>query len=167
MARSTWGSLGIAELMEEATAEDRSGSAVRSLFIYYKLDSALPNFHVGLTQVVAVASWYPWWIRRRRTHNESAHPIFHCKYRSYSLRRMLRNSSFPKPRRSIPGPRQVKVNVGGSFHSDCHAGSVGAILRGYVGKYIVASIFFSSDQCNKWIDGDERRFSACKPPKMQ
>jgi hypothetical protein len=33
-------------------------------------DSMLEGFHnIGLNETIAVACWYLWWIRRRRTHN--------------------------------------------------------------------------------------------------
>jgi ribonuclease HI len=36
-------------------------------------------------------------------------------------------------------PRTLKVNVDGSFHPDSHAGSTGAIMRDFEGKFVAAA----------------------------
>jgi ribonuclease HI len=41
-----------------------------------------------------------------------------------------------------PNPRHLKINVDGSFHSDSHAGSIGAVVRDYKGEFIAASTVF-------------------------
>jgi ribonuclease HI len=39
-------------------------------------------------------------------------------------------------------PRHLKINVDGSFHSDSHAGSIGAVVQDYKGEFIAASTVF-------------------------
>jgi ribonuclease HI len=36
----------------------------------------------------------------------------------------------------------LKINVDGSFHSDSHAGSIGAVVRDYKGEFIADSTVF-------------------------
>jgi hypothetical protein len=42
----------------------------------------------------------------------------------------------------VPSENKVKVNVDGSFHSDDHAGVVGAVIRDHTGGFLVASSSF-------------------------
>jgi hypothetical protein len=63
-ARSLWCSLGISQIMEEALEEDRSGSAVLE-FLFRRQDTSMPGIDLGMKEVIAVGSWYLWWIRRQ------------------------------------------------------------------------------------------------------
>jgi hypothetical protein len=33
---------------------------------------------IGIREMVAVTSWYLWWMRRARTHGENVHQVKHC-----------------------------------------------------------------------------------------
>jgi ribonuclease HI len=44
-----------------------------------------------------------------------------------------------------PCENKVKVNVDGSFHSDVHAGAVGAVIHDHNGGFLAASSSFISD----------------------
>jgi hypothetical protein len=58
---------------------DRSKSVVLEE-ILCRNSSSMPGFNdIGLKEVVAITSWYIWWIRRRRTHNEDVPPLFRRK----------------------------------------------------------------------------------------
>jgi hypothetical protein len=48
----------------------------------------------------------------------------------------------PKPQWEKPNPRQVKINVDGSFHLDTYAGSVGAVMQESAGCFIAASTVY-------------------------
>jgi ribonuclease HI len=41
-----------------------------------------------------------------------------------------------------PNPRHMKINVDGSFHSESHAGSIGAVVRYSKGDFMAASTIF-------------------------
>jgi hypothetical protein len=103
---------------------------------------------VKLKETVAVAAWYLWWIRRRRTHNEDVPPIYKCKM---SILTITANASKSKgkgdprsERWTRPEARFLKLNVDASFHVDDHAGAVGAVIRDYEGRLVVASCSFLS-----------------------
>jgi ribonuclease HI len=144
-ARSLWCSLGISQSMEEALEEDRSGSAVLE-FLFRRQDTSMPGIDLGMKEVIAVGSWYLWWIRRQRTHDEQVPPMFKCKFSILSIAanaaKAQSKTTTQRVRWSRPPPRITKVNVDGSFHSDSHTGSVGAILRDYEGKFVAASSIY-------------------------
>jgi hypothetical protein len=54
------------------------------------------------------------------------------------------NLSMPRPRWTIPEPRQVILKVDGYFHADDHRCSAGAVsvLWDYEGRFIAASTLF-------------------------
>jgi hypothetical protein len=64
--KSMWKSLGFNSLVEDAMAEDRARSAVMES-IFKRKASTHPGYNIGVSETVAVASWYLWWIHRRRT----------------------------------------------------------------------------------------------------
>jgi ribonuclease HI len=144
-AKHMWDSLGLATVIEEA-ATDRSGSVVLEELLR-DTDKMLPGFDgIGQKETIAVAAWYLWWIRRRRTHEESVPPMSQCKMSVLSITangaKAMAKVSGPKPRWSRPTSRILKVNVDGSFNSDSCAGSVGAVVRDSRGKFIAASTVY-------------------------
>jgi hypothetical protein len=138
--------LGLSDSINDALVVDRSGSAILE-HIILRQNSRLPGFqNIGITETILVASWYLWWIRRKRTHDEAVAPLHHCRM---SILTITSNAANRKrvPRRSEtrwskPESRQVKVNVDGSFHENDGSGAVGAILRDYQGRFIAASSIF-------------------------
>jgi ribonuclease HI len=110
-------------------------------------DELLPGFDtIGMKETIAVTSWYLWWLRRRRTHDENIPLITHCKMSILSITlngaKAAAKPTGPKPHWSRPSPRIIKINVDGSFHSDTCAGSVGAVARDSLGKFIAASTVY-------------------------
>ena len=97
--------------------------------------------------MISVTSWYLWWIRRRRTHNETVPPTFKCKF---SILSIIANASkvvsspgvASEGKWTRPSPRQVKVNVDASFHADLCAGAIGVVMRDYQGSFIAATSKF-------------------------
>jgi ribonuclease HI len=148
-ARDLWDSLGIAEVIEQAVIIDRAGSAVLE-FILRDQKRQLPGFtSIGLKETIGVACWYLWWIRRRRTHNETTPPLLRCKMLILSIvTNSARASANARPRSikwCAPCEDKVKVNVDGSYHPDDHAGAVGAVIRDHNGGFLAASSSFISD----------------------
>jgi ribonuclease HI len=145
-AKQLWAALGLSTVIEEACIVDRSGSAVLE-FLMREPDRLLPSFDsIGTKETIAVASWYLWWLRRRRTHNETIPPISQCKISVLSITvngvKAASKPTGPKPRWCRPNPRIIKVNIDGSFHPDNCAGSVGVVARDSSGKFIAASTVY-------------------------
>jgi hypothetical protein len=161
-----WELLGMQEIIEDAIQVDRAGSAVLE-HILRREDNVLQGFdHIGLKETVAVTCWYLWWMQRCRTHDEDVPPLFRCKMSILSITANAAKASKKKQNSPIikwmrPEPRQVKLNVDASYHSDIHAGAVGVVLRDYHGSFISARCtffphmggneggFITSDQC--WL----------------
>jgi hypothetical protein len=104
----------------------------------------LPGFsNLGQKEVIAVSCWYLWWIRQRRTHNETVPSMMNCKMSILSMVANAAKLSNPMAGQSEkwtrPAPRQVKLNVDASFYAESQDGSVGAILRDYQGQFLAAS----------------------------
>jgi hypothetical protein len=89
MARQMWDSLGLTSVIEEACMVDRAGSAFLE-FLMREEDKPLPGFDtIETKETIAVTCWYLWWLRHRRTHDESVPPIFSVRYLFSSLLLML------------------------------------------------------------------------------
>jgi hypothetical protein len=107
----------------------------------------LHGFQFGLKETPVIACWYLWWLRPKRTHNETIPPM--VQYKIFVLAIASNSSKGANSRRQDetkwckPDLRQVKVNVDGSFSADSLLGSVGAVLRDSNGKFIAGvAIYF-------------------------
>ena len=143
-ARDLWTSLGLLEVIDESGQEDRFGSVILEILLRNH-DNTIEGLEgIGLKETISIACWYLWWLRRRRTNNESVPMINYCKI---SILTMVANHAKastaptvnPETKWSRPSPRQVKLNVDASFHAEVCAGATGAILRDYRGQFIAAS----------------------------
>lgn len=141
-----WRSIGLEELIEHATNEDREGSAVLESLLHQQGNQQYMN-NINLKELISVTSWYLWWIRRRRTHGEVVPPLFKCKMAILSI--VANHVKVTQPvgissdqKWSRPDTRQVKINVDASFHVDSHSGAVGSIIRDYQGQFVAASCKF-------------------------
>jgi ribonuclease HI len=143
-AADLWAILGIKDLIDDATLMDRAGSGILE-YLFRSPIISFPGMQVvNLKEMVAVACWYLWWIRRRRTHNEDVPPLSKCKL---SILAITANAAKANKSTGLMGqvkctrpmPRYIKVNVDASFHEDSRSGSAGAIIRDYEGKFIAAS----------------------------
>jgi ribonuclease HI len=139
-----WQNLGLSQIIDDALLEDRAGSAVLEN-ILNKQNNALEGFTLfGVKEVVLVACWYLWWLRRQRTHDEPTPPVYKCKM---SILAMTANAAKVGTNKaqvitvkwSKPEVRQVKVNVDASFHADSCSGAIGAVIRDVKGDFIAAS----------------------------
>jgi ribonuclease HI len=139
-----WTELGIKYIIDDATSVDRAGSGILE-YLFRSSTNSFPGMQiVKLKETIAVACWYLWWIRRRRTHNEDVPPLSKCKV---SILAITANAAKINNSRGTMGldkwlkpmPRYVKVNVDASFHEQSCSGSAGAIIRDYEGKFVAAS----------------------------
>jgi ribonuclease HI len=146
IVRQLWTSLGLSAIIDEASVIDRSGSVVLEQLMREQ-DKMLHGFdNIKQKETIGVACWYLWWIWHRRTHNDSVPPLSQCKMSVLSITanaaKAMSKIPGPKPQWVRPNPRQVKINVDGSFHLDTYAGSVGAVMRDSAGRFIAASIVY-------------------------
>jgi ribonuclease HI len=128
-----------------ATDSELSGSVILEKLLQ-EPDKNLAGFTFGQTETIAVACWYLWWIRRRRTHNEPVPPMYRCKMSILSITaitaKAMAKSTGPKSPWERPVTRQVKVNVDGSFYLEEYAGSVVVVLRDTFGNFVSASTIY-------------------------
>ena len=74
-AKEMWRCLRMSEIIDHASVVDRSGSAILEYLLLMPDSPQILEPSLNFKQVIAVACWYLWWIRRRITHNESVPPI--------------------------------------------------------------------------------------------
>jgi ribonuclease HI len=142
-----WQALDLNNFIDDVSQLDRSGSVVLELIIR-RDDNTLPGFqNINLKELILTTCWYLWWTRRRLTHDESIPPL---SKRKLSILAMVANSEKAygkkKQRNDVkwtkPDPRQVKLNVDAAFHDDSKSGSIGTIIRDYLGNFVAASVKF-------------------------
>jgi hypothetical protein len=85
VAQEVWTKLGIYHIIEDAMQYDREGSAVLE-HLLKREDLLAPGYDlINLKEIVSVACWYMWWMRRQRTHNEDVPPLFKCIHSILSI----------------------------------------------------------------------------------
>jgi hypothetical protein len=100
--------------------------------------------HVGLKEVISITSWYLWWMRIQRTHDEAVPPVFNCKMSILGIAANAAKATHPiadEVKWEKPETRHVKVNVDATFYSDTFSGAVGVVDRDYQG-YVAAACKF-------------------------
>jgi hypothetical protein len=100
--------------------------------------------NIDMKETVAVACWYLWWMRRRRTHNEEVPPLYRCKISILSITANATKCRAKKYRNNDdswerPESRQLKLNVDASYYHEEHVGAMGAILRDHTRSFIAAT----------------------------
>jgi ribonuclease HI len=144
-AKEIWEALGLTSVVDDALLSDRSGSAIIE-HLLCKEDMSFQNFDIGLKEVMMVACWYLWWIRRRRTHDEDVPPINRCRLSIISITANAKNTmTVANPPATVwtkPCPRWVKLNVDASFIEESGKGATCAVLRDYQGHFISAATKF-------------------------
>jgi ribonuclease HI len=145
-AADLWGTFGLQNFIDAFISANQSGSVVLEQILKSN-SNVIPGLDLGLKEVVSTVAWYLWWIRRRRTHNEDVPPMRRCNMSILAIVANYAKAAFqsreaPSSKWERPQPRQVKVNVGGSFYADSYTGAVGAVLRDYQGQLIAASCKF-------------------------
>jgi hypothetical protein len=170
VAKNLWESIGITGIIEDATHDDRAGSAVLELLLKREDNSlnGMPN--IGLKETISVACWYLWWLRWRITNNESIPSLYNCKMSIFSMvanatKATVVGGISQVVRWSRPQVRYIKLNVDASFHVDRKAGATAAVLRDDQGRFVAAACKFYT-ACNLGCygrgDGYERWSQFCK-----
>jgi ribonuclease HI len=146
-ARELWSALGLSDIILDSSQVDRAGSAILE-HLLGRAEASIPGISdIGLKETIVVACWYIWWIRRRRTNNETVPPIHKCKISILSItanaaKAQKHASASLVSKWSCPDPRQLKLNVDASFFLDDRARATGAVIRDFQGNFIAANCRF-------------------------
>jgi ribonuclease HI len=143
-AVEVWSELNLLQVISDVLPEDRSGSSILEILLRRPEQSMDSLPQITVRELVAVACWYIWWIRRRRTHDDPVPPV---KYRATSILGLTANfikslshaaaSSGAKWMR--PLSNYVKLNVDAAFLADVHVGATAAVIRDDKGQFLVGS----------------------------
>jgi hypothetical protein len=132
-ACSIWKELGLDNIVSHAMIANQHGSAVLEDLISAHRGSPQGYSSIKINDLVAIAAWYVWWMRRRITHGEQIPPIARC---AMSIRSLASNfarsgstSTVAKMTWTKPWINFLKLNVDATFHADSQTGAVGAFLR--------------------------------------
>jgi hypothetical protein len=141
-----WAALGLTTIIDASILNERSGSVVLEQLMRED-EKPMPGYdNINQKETIAIVCWYLWWIRRRRTHNESVPPISQCRMSvlliTLNTFKAMSKAPGPKPKWEKPNPRQFKINVDGSYHADSGAGSVGCVARDSAGRFLAASTIY-------------------------
>jgi ribonuclease HI len=105
----------------------------------------LPGYdYINVQEIIAIAAWYIWWLRRRQSHGEQIPPIQNCVT---SIRAMVANAARTKVPMYTqgkkvwlkPGANILKLNVDAAFSEENKNGASGAVLRNSQGAFVAAS----------------------------
>jgi hypothetical protein len=66
------------DVIERAISASNSGPQVMEKILRLSTTSVPTLEELKIPGLVAVGSWYIWWLRRRQTHGEQVLPIQHC-----------------------------------------------------------------------------------------
>jgi hypothetical protein len=93
-AELIWRCLGITDVIQNAMTIGFSGSEVMASLLNMN-NLIVPGFKsIHMRELVAVASWYIWWLRRTRSHGEQIPSIRKCVT---SIRSITTNNECIKP----------------------------------------------------------------------
>ena len=147
-AKMMWYILKLEQAVSDACIVDRSGSAV----LEELLDSSTSHYlglpRVGIAEVVAIATWYIWWIRRTVTHKERTPPATNWKLSVLSLcTNFTKTAQSNNNTREVvkwmkPDSCQVKLNVDASFHFEEGEGATDAVIRDKIGNFLAGACFY-------------------------
>jgi ribonuclease HI len=146
-AASLWKELGLEDVIIAAKREGRSGSVMLEILLR-KDPETMPGYSsIQRQELIAMTSWYIWWARRRKTHDENVPPIMRC---AMSIRALVANHL--KAWGTPPGVHRrgwtrlrtnyVKLNVDVAFNQENKSGAVGAIIRDGRGEALVCACTF-------------------------
>jgi hypothetical protein len=142
--------LNIQHIIDDAIIVDRSGSAILEHILRQDMDEVPGLNLINLKELVMVACWYMWWLRRRRVRDEEVPPLNRCKMSILAITAnatvITKKSRVSDVKWEKPKPREVKLNVDASFFQDLHAGVVGAVVRDYKGEFIAASSYYLGER---------------------
>jgi hypothetical protein len=129
-----------------------------SRFFYNALNNlwqACPRLMINVREMIAVACWYIWWIRRRRIHDEPVPPV---KYRATSILGLTANfikscyhCAAPSGAKWVrPLSNHVKLNVDATFLADARAGATATAIRDDKGWFLAGSCAYSWNTLSRW-----------------
>lgn len=96
-AKDLWSILGILQTIEDAKEVDHSGSEILEHLILAE-DRPVPlKPNLEVKHIVAVGSWYLWWIRCQLTHNEKPPPPTRWPMSVLAKTNNFHQANFKKP----------------------------------------------------------------------
>jgi hypothetical protein len=94
--------MSLSDIVDDALLEDRAGSAVLENILNGQ-NNALDGFRLfGVKEVVSVAYWYIWWLRRQRTHDEPTPLVYKCKVSILAITANAAKAGAKKVQTTIP-----------------------------------------------------------------
>jgi ribonuclease HI len=145
-AMNIWRSLGLEHLIMDACIDGRSGPAVIQV-LFRAPNACVPGYtSIQVHNLIAVAAWYIWWLRRRQTRGEQIPPVRNCSTAICAITANAAKSESTKgPAKlswSKPSGNRLKLNVDAAFVVEDQAGASGAVLRNNQGVFVAASSSF-------------------------
>jgi ribonuclease HI len=146
-AELIWNGLGITGVIQNAKTNGSSGSEVLASLLNMS-SLTVPGFDsIHMRELVAVASWYIWWLRRTRSHGEQVPPIRQCITSIHAItsnNERIKTSTEVHDRVVWVKPRNnyVKVNTDAAFIQSEEAGATGAVIRDNQGGFLAAGSTF-------------------------
>jgi hypothetical protein len=137
-----WQTLGLLEVINEASSADRQGSSVLGSLLLDKSSRAPLLRDVFRKDLIATACWYIWWERRKATHGEaiqnpsrSAQSIL-ALASNYARAKKHGGGGIARGGWSKPPESKVKLNVDACFDPISGLGGTGAVIRDSHGSFI-------------------------------
>jgi hypothetical protein len=144
-----WEALGTTDVIDRAISASNSGPQALEKIFKLAMASAPGLDELKIPDLVAVGSWYIWWLRRRQTHGEQIPPIQQCVNSIRAITANARKSvsqviSVAKNVWVRPLARNIKLNVDAAYLDADHTGAIGVILRDSQGNCVAATSKFIS-----------------------
>jgi ribonuclease HI len=144
-----WEALGITDVLDRAISASNSGPQALEKILKLAMTTVPGLDELKIPEIVAIGSWYIWWLRRRQTHGEQIPPIQHCVNSIRAITANARKSvpqvnSVAKKVWARPLARNLKVNVDAAYLDADHTGAIGAIVRDNQGNCVAATSKFLS-----------------------
>lgn len=146
-ARELWERLGMSSIIQEAMRVDRSGSVVLEHLLLAP-DMILPiKPNLQVKQVLMVACWYLWWIRREITHDGNPPPPMRRHTAVLAIAANFHEANLP---RSVTNPLRwmkpdigfVKLNVDAAYFAEEGKGATAAVIRDEKGNFLAAQCIY-------------------------
>lgn len=120
--------------MEEAKEVDRSGSVVLEHLLLVEKRHVPAKLNLDVKQVIAVGSWYLWWIRRQFTHDGTPPHPFRWPMSVLAITNNFHQANLKtqgelEQRWTKPDPKFVKLNVDASFYVNEGAGATAVVIK--------------------------------------
>jgi hypothetical protein len=138
-----WKGLSLFDMVQRAIVHGRSGSEMLGSLLSSNQGEVEGFESINHRELVAVAAWYIWWLRRRRSHGEQIPPVLNCitsiRAITANAARAKRNQNMNEERKWVrPRSDYVKINVDAGFFPDAQAEATGVVIRNAQGFFIAA-----------------------------